>query len=301
MLVFPQTFNYRLIISSLAIALVIVGSYSLYNSNELEIYKTSIKQEKKLLVNELSEMITRYDEVENENTSINEKLEVSEAKIEGVLDSVQTLKVDEKLLTVYKSKIKTLQEEKEVVSHLVEDLQHENQELSNKSKQVEAKLVGTQKLTNNLKQQNKGLEDTNASLSNKIESASHLELEDLTAKAVKRITNKRIVETKDSKRAKKFFVEFMISKNKFAEEGAKDLYIQILNPSNNVVADKGAANFGKQSLIFSKKIEIYYKNEDVKIEEIIFTDKDEPLTKGIYFVSIFNDDKRLGSTSITLK
>lgn len=301
MIVIPQTFNYRLIIGSLAVALVVIGSYSFYNFNKLEDYKTFIHQEKKLLENELSEMITRFEDVEVENTSVNLKLEESKANIKSVLDTIQSLKADVALLTVYRSKIEILQEEKEEVFKLVKNLQQENQELASKARQIEDELSGTKDLTNSLKLENKGLSEANTTLSEKIVIASQLEIENLSANAVKRITKKRIITTNDSKRANKLHIEFTVAKNKFAEEGEKDIYIQILNPNNNVIADQGAVKFGKQSLIYSKKIKVNYKNEDVNVESLITTDINEPLTKGVYFINVFNDAKRLAGTSVTLK
>lgn len=300
-MVFPQDFNYRLIIASLAVALVATGSYSFYNFNKLEDYKTFIYQEKKLLENELSEMITRFEDVEVENTSINIKLEAYKANIKGALDSIQALQADVTLLTVYRSKIKMLQKEKEVVFNLVYDLQIKNQELTSKSSQIEAKLTSTKALTNSLKIENNVLSKVNTTLSKKIINASQLDIEDLSVNAVKRITNKRIITTNDSKKANKLHIEFTVSKNKFLQEGEKDIYIQILNPNNNIIADQGAVQFGKQSLIYSKKIKVNYKNKDLNIGSLITTDTDEPLTKGVYFVNVFNDNRRIGSTSVTLK
>ncbi|WGD35577.1 hypothetical protein [Olleya sp. YS] len=301
MIVFPQSYNYRLIIGSLVIALVILGSYTYSNYNTLENYKTYITQEKKLLENELSEMIARYESVQVDSKMLNNKLEQSKIKIERILDSIKTLKPSASLLTVYRSKIKLLQEEKAEVLNLVSNLKQENQRLSKKAEYVEKELINTRDLTTTLKVKNQDLVSSNSDLVEKIKSASNLEIEQISAKAVKRITSKRMISTNNSSKANKLFVEFTISKNKLVQDGEKDIYIQILNPNNNVIADQGSVSFGKQSLIYSKKIKVDYKNEDVNINALITTDIDEPLTEGIYFVNIFYDNTRLGSTSITLK
>ncbi|WP_397364398.1 hypothetical protein [Olleya sp. R77988] len=301
MIVFPHSFNYRLIIGSLVVAFVVLGSYSYSNYNTLEGYKTYIIQEKKLLENELSEMIKRYESVQVESKALNGKLEHSKIKIERILDSIKTLKPSASLLAVFRTKIKLLQKEKAEVLDLVTTLKNENQRLSVKAKKVEQDLLGAKSVTTSLKAKNEDLVLTNTNLSEKIKSISNLEIDQLSAKAVKRVTSKKIVSTQNSNKAKKLYIEFTLSKNKFVKGGEKDIYIQILNPNNNVISDQGSVNFGKQSLIFSKKIKVDYKNEDVNINALITTDIDQPLTKGVYFVNVFNDNIRLGSTSITLK
>ncbi len=301
MLVFPHSFNYRLIISSLVIAFLALGIYTYSSFNKLEEFNIYISQEKKLLENELSDMIIRYDNFKVENTSLSKKLEISNAKIERALDSIKILKPSAELLTVYRSKIKILQKENAEVLQLVETLKTENLHLANIAEKVEEELEGAIKITSTLADKNKDLAMSNTIMSEKIKEASVLDIENLEAKAVKRVTKKRIVSTNNSNRANKLYVEFTLSKNKFVSAGEKDLYIQILNPNNNVVADQGAVFFGKQSLIYSRKIKIDYNNDDIDINTLITTDVDQPLTKGVYFVNVFYDNTRLGGTSITLK
>lgn len=246
-------------------------------------------------------MIMSYENVQVDSKTINSKLEQSKVKIERILDSIKVLKPSASLLTVYRTKIKLLQQEKAQVLDLVTQLKNENQRLSEKAEDAVQLILSTKSLTTSLKVKNQDLASANSDLAKKIESASHLEIEQLSAKAVKRITSKKIISTLKSNKANKLYVEFTISKNNLVKDGEKDIYIQILNPSNNVIADQGSVSFGKQSLIFSKKIKVDYKHEDININTLITTDVDEPLTKGIYFVNVFYDNTRLGGTSITLK
>ncbi|MFK7783446.1 MAG: hypothetical protein AB8B90_13930, partial [Psychroserpens sp.] len=64
---------------------------------------------------------------------------------------------------------------------------------------------------------------------------------------------------------------------------------------------KGAISFGDTSLIYSSKKIVDYNNEVVDICLDIEADADEkPLTAGTYFISVFNKDRRLGSTQVQL-
>ena len=62
MIVNPQLFNYRLIISSLLVVLTVLGIYSFTKYKSIESYEEFLKQEKVLIETELSDMLSSYDE-----------------------------------------------------------------------------------------------------------------------------------------------------------------------------------------------------------------------------------------------
>ena len=63
MIVNPQHFNYRLIIGSLTIAVIIITGFSYSNYNELKSQELYLEQEKSLIQSELSDMLSRYDKI----------------------------------------------------------------------------------------------------------------------------------------------------------------------------------------------------------------------------------------------
>lgn len=301
MLIFPHTYNYRIIIGSLIVVFVILGSYTFSNYNQLVDYKTYVSQEKKLLENELSDMVIRYDNIKVDNDSLRNKLQQSKLNVAHILDSIKTLQPSASILSLYRSKINLLQKENAAFLNVVSTLKTENNRLASQTEAVTQNLKVAKNNTSSLFTKNKGLVTANAKMSTALDKASLLSIASLDAKAVKRVTKKRIVSTSNASKANKLYVSFTLDKNKLATTGVKDLYIQILNPNNNVVADQGSISFGEQSLIFSKKIKVDYKNEAIDVNTLITTDLDEPLTKGVYFVNVFYDNTRLGSTSIMLK
>jgi predicted nuclease with TOPRIM domain len=260
-----------------------------------------VSQEKKLLENELSDMVIRYDNIKVDNDSLRNKLQQSKLNVAHILDSIKTLQPSASLLSLYRSKINLLQKENAAFLNVVSTLKTENNRLASQNEAVTQNLKVAKNNTSSLSTKNKGLATANAKMSTALDKASLLSIASLDAKAVKRVTKKRIVSTSNASKANKLYVSFTLDKNKLATTGVKDLYIQILNPNNNVVADQGSISFGEQSLIFSKKIKVDYKNEAIDVNTLITTDLDEPLTKGVYFVNVFYDNTRLGSTSIMLK
>lgn len=300
MIVFPQTYNYRLIIGSLILALSVLGVFTVHNQNKLEEYNSYLAQEKKLIQNELSEMISRFDTIDVENKELSQQLEDSKLKLEQALDSIKTLKVSANLLTHYRSKIEMLKDERNQILNLVEKLESKNKTLQTEAAQSKQQLTSVKNLAVTLKDTNVELEKDNKTLKQQIVSASQMQVTMLDAKAVKRVGRNRVVTTDKAKRTNKLLVEFIIPKNNLVTTGVKDIYIQIVNPNNNVVSNKDEVKFGKQTLIYSKKLDVNFTNQDVEVSTFIEADEDEPFKEGVYFVNVFNKENRLASTSILL-
>lgn len=300
MIVFPQTYNYKLIIGLLIIALSVLGVFTFQNQNKLEEYNAYLAQEKSLIQNELSEMISRFDTLDIENEELSLQLEASKLKLEQALDSIKTLEVTANLLTHYKSKVQLLKAEKARILNLVNSLETQNKTLQTEVTQSKQQLSSIKVKANTLKETNVKLKKRNETLNQHIVKASQMQITMLDAKAVKRVGKNKVVTTDKAKRTNKLLVEFVIPKNDLITKGKKDIYIQIVNPNNNVVSKKDEAKFGKQSLIYSKKLDVNFNNKDLAVSTFIDADKDEPFKQGVYFVNVFNQDNRLASTSILL-
>lgn len=300
MVFIPQTFSYRLIIGSLIIALSVLGVFTIQNQKTLKEYNLYLAQEKKLIQNELSEMISIFDTIEVENIALSKQLEDSKLELEQVLDSIKTLKVSANLLSHYRSKIELLRDERNQILTLVEKLEMKNKTLQTEAALSKQHLTTVRNLAGNLKDTNKELEKDNKTLKQKIVSASQIQVTMLQATAVKHIRRNTVVTTDKAKKTNKLLVEFVIPKNNLVTTGVKEVYIQIVNPNNNVVSDKAEVKFGKQRLIYSKKLDVNFTNKEVEVSTFIEADKDEPFKEGVYFVNVFNKENRLASTSILL-
>ena len=254
MIVFPKTYNYRLIIVWLIVALSILSVYSIYSFSTLQDYKSYLVQEKKLIQNELSEMISRFDTLEVKNIELRQKLNASRQKVQKTLDSLNTLSISTEILSYYKSRLQILKEERKTFLDLVEQLEQENRRLTLEAEKTEEELDQANSEVKNLKQNNRYLSSNQNALSKKVEKASQLQATMLEASAVKRVTKSKVITTERASRANKFVVQFIVPKNMLVEKGEKEFYIQILNPDNNVVSDQGNTVFDNKSLIYTKKV-----------------------------------------------
>lgn len=301
MIINTQLFNYRLIIGTLVIAIVILGSVSYFNYKTVKENQVFIEQEKYLVESELSEMISSYENLDVKSEYLAKQLEETKSKILIILDSVKQLKANVSLISKYRAQLKELRKENAQLLALTDNLEAENTSLKLQAKEVEEDLTNSKTYVSTLKTKNKTLVENNLDLKENLEKAKQLNITNIVAKGVKRVTSSsRIVNTKNFKKTNKFHVCFTLVNNEFLKKGDLDIYFQVLDSKMNVVADKGTINYGKTSLIYSAKETINYNNQDIDVCTLI--DKGaESLTKGSYFISIFHQGKKLGGTTIYLK
>ncbi|MGC1472259.1 MAG: hypothetical protein WA775_06680 [Psychroserpens sp.] len=294
MIVNPQSFNYRLIIGSLIVAVTVLTVFSFTSYKSIVAHQQFLEQEKKLVQSELSQMITRYDDVSVSNDLISSQLEDAKSRTKATLDSLTSLRSDLSTLSKFKKQLYALKEKTKSIFITVDSLEEVNRYLK-EEKQVAYNQLEEQKKTNvSLLKENKLLEKN-------IEKGSQLTANSFRAKGFENFFGKKRSSNK-AKRVHTIEVCFTLAENTLAEAGEKELYVQILNPKNNVVSDQGVINFGNSSLIYSSKELIQYNNDVLEVCLDVDGDIDErPLSSGTYYISIFNEDKKLGSTQVQLK
>ena len=293
MIVNPQLFNYRLIIGSLIVALAVLTVFSVTSYQSVSSHQEFLEQEKSLVQTELSELLGQYDQVSIKNESVSKELDQAKTRIQTSLDSLSLLKGTIETLSKYKVQLQVIKAENKRLFSKIDSINSVNQTLAHERLLALNQLREQEQVNQNLSSQNQMLSET-------IERGSVLSANSFRAEAFAMKLGEKIV-TKKAKKAKHIEVCFTLAENALAEKGFKEIYIQILDPKNNVVADKGAVVFGNSSLIYSTKQMINYQNsvKDVCVD-VMAESSDQPLLPGNYQVSIFHKDHRLGSTQVRL-
>ncbi|WP_040280499.1 hypothetical protein [Psychroserpens damuponensis] len=293
MIVNPQLFNYRLIIGSLIIAVAALTVYSFTSYKSIASHQQFLEQEKKLVESELSQMITRYDDVSISNDLITSKLEDAKRATILTLDSLKMVRSDLSILAKFKQQLFNIKLKNKVLFNTIDSLDEVNKGLEREKLLAYSELRKQQNENSTLLQQNKNLNKS-------IEKGALLTANSFKAEGFENLFGAKASSNK-AKKVESIEVCFILAENALTEAGEKELYIQILNPRNNVVADKGSVNFGNSSLIYSAKEIINYNNEVVEVCIDVDSDvNDKPFEKGMYYISIFHKDRRLGSTEVKL-
>ncbi len=294
MIVNPQLFNYRLIISSLLVVLTVLGIYSFTNYKSIKSYEEFLKQEKILIEKELSEMLTSYDELSQDYDLMSSQLQEAKLETKTALDSLRLLKSDLSIITRFKSQLLVLKTKGKVLLATIDSLNSANLKLQ-KEKRYAMNTIEQKTLAIN------ALEEANDALNKTIDEAAILKANGIAVETFK-INNSKKRSTLRARRVNAMDVCIHLTENPLTEKGKKEIYIQIVSPDNNIIADKGEVFFDNSSLIYSKKEIINFDNKDLNICSTVATYKeDRPLKKGVYFVNVFHENRKLGSTSIQLK
>ncbi len=294
MIVNPQLFNYRLIISSLLVVLTVLGVYSFTNYKSIKSYEEFLKQEKVLIEKELSEILVSYDELSQDYDLMSSQLQEAKLETKIVLDSLRLLKSDLSIITKFKDQLSVLKTKSKVLLTTVDSLNSANLKLQ-KEKRYAMNTIKNNNLTIN------ALEVANDSLNETIDNAAILRANNVSVEAFK-INNSKKKTSVKARRVNAMDVCIALTENPLTEKGDKEIYIQIVSPESNVIADKGEVFFSNSSLIYSKKEIVNFDNKNLNICTTIATYKDDrPLKKGTYFVNVFHENRKLGSTSIELK
>ena len=293
MIVNPQLFNYRLIIGTLVIAIVVLGSYSFSSYNTLKNHEQFVQQEVNLVQNELSGMIGLYDEVSVDNKELATQLQQSRIRMQVILDSLKIAKANFPLISRYKNEIVALKQERRGLFKQIQTIQNKNNDLVEEVQHTSRKLDMQASELSMLTEENKKLTDI-------VSEVTALKVSNIDVSAI--ITNRSSydVETHNANEADNLEVCFTVQQNAFTPEGNKEIYVQILGPDNNVVSDRGAVSFGNSELIFSGKTSVNYRNQNLDVCTKINVNQKQKLKKGNYIISVFHDDFKLGSSEIIL-
>ena len=294
MIVNPQLFNYRLIISSLLVVLTVLGVYSFTNYKSIKSYEEFLKQEKLLIEKELSEMLVSYDELSQDYDLMASKLQEAKLETKNALDSLRLLKSDLSIITKFKDQLSVLKTKSKVLIATVDSLNTANLKLQ-EEKRYAMNTIKDNVLTIG------ALELANDSLNKTIDNASLLKANSIAVEAFK-IHNSKKKGTIRARRVNAMDVCINLNENPLTKKGDKEIYIQIVSPDNNIIADKGEVFFNNTSLIYSKKEIINFNNKDLNVCTTVATYKeDRPLEKGTYYINVFHENRKLGSTTIQLK
>ena len=293
MIVNPQLFNYRLITGSLIVGIAVLSIYSFTNYQSIQAHQQFLEQEKNLINIELSNMIKRYDEVSQKNNLITSQLDQAKEETQIALDNIKQLQDQLSVIPEIQHQVSVLQSKNKELNNAILSVNQKNADLEAENLKAYNELQNQLATNSSVLEENKTLKET-------LKKASVLTANSFKAIALNKVFGKTVVTSKATK-TNSIEVSFTLGQNVFAEAGDKDIYIQILTPSNNVFADKGAINFGESSLIYSIKKIIPYNNTDLDVSISINAEEDDqPLIEGTYYISVFNKEHKLGSTQLKL-
>lgn len=277
----------------LAVALVVLGIYTVKFYNEEKENKAILQKEKAVIEDELNDLIVKYDEAIEENEVLDQDLVNARDRIERLLDSVKDYDATYAMNTRLQREISNLKVEREKLFRIVDSLSAQNQRITTSLDSTSLALQERTRLSDSL-------QNTNQNLSNKVDRASQLKITSLSGEGVIVRNSGKLVENDRTRRIDQIRTCFTITANDLAGPGERNMYVQVYNPENELVGDEIVVNHDGGPMVYSAASKVYYENNELDVCILANTNEDK-LLEGTYKVYVYAEDILLGTGSFSLR
>lgn len=285
--------KFKILVGVLSILLIALAVYTvtLFNDNKAKI--STLESQKEDIEEELESLIANYDEVIKDNEIKDKDLLAARERITILLDSVKEAKANVSLIERYKVEISKLKQERKMLFKRADSLIAANKRLALERDSTSLELENTRMVVDSVTQENVAMSET-------IEKASIVKTTALRGEAVIIRNSGKVVDTRRSSRADKIRACFTMAPNAVAPKGNRTLYVQVINPKNNVMGDKAVKQFENKNLVYSASTNVFYENEELDVC-ILVNASDADLISGRYTVNLFDGENQVATTTMELK
>ena len=283
----------KILIGLLVVLLVSLAGYTytlIQQNKETVLFLEADKAE---VQKELEALVVSYNEILQDNKLKDKDLIAARDRIIVLLDSVKDYKANLSIITRYKAQVRGLKNERAQLFKRADSLLVVTQRLAIEKDSTTAVLNKTIKVVDSVT-------TANTQLFNSLEKGALIGISNLDATAIIVRKGGKIKETKRATRADKIRVCYTIAPNTLAQAGDRVLYVQVINPDNNIIGDKSNITFGQDLLTYSKSESVFYENQALDVCAIVGTTGQDVL-KGLYTINIFDAQRQIGSTTLMLK
>lgn len=279
----------------IGILLVLFLGTAFYTSklyNEKKENEATLVKEKQQVMNDLSTMAKQYDIAIGENEAANQDLVEARNRIQGLMDSLKISQNSVNSLWSYKKKYLALQEEMDALLTENDRLKIENSLLATSLDSTNVKLAERTMFTDSLLVQN-------TELANVVEDAAALQTVNVKSFGIIERTSGKQIPTERARRSDKIKVCYTVAKNKLVGAGDKELYVQVLDPKNNVLGANEQIQLGGNTLNYSLVSKFNYENKSIDICE--FVTPNGEFAEGNYTVNVYNEKELVSTTKFNLQ
>ncbi|MGJ8549418.1 chromosome partitioning protein ParA [Winogradskyella wichelsiae] len=278
----------------LLVLFLVTAFYTSQLYSEKQENEKVLMNEKKQVMADLNNMAKDYDEAIAESDVANEDLIAAKERIQGLMDSLKVSQNSVGSLWSYKKKYMALQEEMDILLTENDRLKGENQYLASSLDSTQVQLAERTVFTDSLLVQN-------TQLSTVVKDAAALQTVGLIGMGVIERNNGKQIPTERARRSDKIKLCFTVAKNLLTEAGDKELYVQVIDPNNNVLGENAQIEFGGEVLNYSLISRFNYENRNLNICEYINELEDSKFEEGRYIINVFNEKSIISTSEFELK
>ena len=285
---------YLAIIGILLLVTAVLG-YKLFSSTETvgqqEIVIEEGEFERERLELDLERMLISYDTLKTNNSQLTAEMSAQRADIEGLLK-----KVKDKDWSIHKLKkeASTLRDIMKGYVVTIDSLNTMNQELLAANENLSGRIQ-------DVEAQKADLENRQNTMETIIEEGQILKANLITSEGIRLRSSGKQVDTQRASKTEMIKTCFTLYENRIAKPGDKNLYVRIIGPDAQVLADGDnvSMEFAGEMSRYSVKRTIDYNNAEMDV--CVFYNVADELEAGDYKVFIYEGSVAIGQTDLSLK
>jgi hypothetical protein len=289
--------TFKIITGILILALLILFIWTYRQRTQL----TSLIQEKELektdLQKELDSVIIEHNRTKQAYGALSDSLKAKDSVIQANAIEIRNLLGTKWEYQKVSKKLARLQLIAQGYVRQMDSLYTVNQELHAENEKIRQDYRNEQT-------KSQSLVKDKVELTARVNNAAILKAYDVTATALKLKGGDKESSTDKASRTDRVKVCFTIGENPLVKPGKKNLYICISRPDKIVVTKTkyDVFTFNGQSLPYSIREDISYEGKSMNLcVKWNKKDNDKPAMKGTYTVTVYTDDKEIGSGTFQLK
>jgi len=252
-----------------------------------------LQSEKNEVLRDLENMSSLYNEANADNEVANKKLIEAQARLDALMEELKASKSSVSTLLKYKKKYFQLESEMEV-------LLEENATLKFQNALLETSLDSTQVQLSSQLASNTSLKEQNLQLSESVDAAKKLSVERLNAYGVIQRKSGKLVPTTRASRVDNLRICYSVPSNVLTESGTKKYFVQVIDPSLNVIGSNTPVQFEDDILKYSYVSAFTYDNQLLDVCDFVSAEEGD-YEKGAYTVNVFDQNRLVSSSTFTLK
>ncbi|MCX6269434.1 MAG: hypothetical protein NTW16_19120 [Bacteroidetes bacterium] len=290
--------KYKIYLSVLALLLLVLLFWLFIQRSQMMKLVREKETEKIALQHNLDSLMAEHNKIKISYGALSDSLKAKDSLIQvNALEIKKLLDNQWDYNTIHK-KFERLQKVAQGYVHQMDSLYTVNRELTAENDRIRQVVKTEQNRNQNLMKDKEELKE-------KMNQAAFIKAYDVTATPFKLKSGGAKEQVTDkASRTDRIRVCFTIGENPLVASGKINIYIRLLRPDNIVVIKSKYDTFvfNGQTLPFSLREDIDYQGKAKKVcVDWTKKDTDKPAMKGKYMVTVFADDKEIGTGSFDLK
>ena len=290
--------KYTIYLSILAILLLVLLFWLFIQRSQMMKLIKEKETEKIELQHNLDSLMTEHNNIKISYGALSDSLKAKDSLIQvNALEIKKLLASQWDYNTIHK-KLERLQKVAQGYVHQMDSLYTVNRELTVENDRIR-QVVKTEQ------NRNQTLMKDKEELKEKMNQAAFIKAYDVTATPYKLKSGGAKEQVTDkASRTGRIRICFTLGENPLVASGKKNIYIRLVRPDNIVVLKSKYDTFvfNGQTLPFSLREDVDYQGKAMRVcVDWTKKDTDKQAMKGKYMVTVFADDKEIGTGSFDLK